>query len=352
MARTISGHVIDDRHAGLAGVDISSAGTHIGTTASDGSFSVTVAKPGNRIAVTFAAAGYVTNTRVYDGRRDSQAVVVLLWPIAHSLTFDASLALDVAFDKSRIQIPANALADGSGTPFSGRAVLQFTLFDVTQTLQRAAASGDFSGRLDGGGAPQRLNSYGIFDIAVRKAADGQPLDLRSGTSAELSIAVPKKLVKHAPKKIPYFDFDIGDGTWVQTGEFGFNADTLTYNGMTTSLGGEHNLDIPQDRTCVTVQVVRIWDQAPMANITVSASGPNWTSTGLSNVNGFCCLIVQRNASFTPNAQGQIASSYWGTPFPPTFTAPDFASGPEDCGDPVKCPLLGQVEVDLIVGLPG
>ena len=154
----------------------------------------------------------------------------------------------------------------------------------------------------------------------------------------------------APKRIGHFDFERAEGLWLQTGTFQLDPNDLTYNGAIHSLGGLHNLDDPQDNTCITVRVLNTWNASPMANMTVTAQGPNWTSTGTSNANGYVCLIVQMGASFSVSAYGQLGNSNYATPFPPVFTAPNFTSGPADCGNPVTCPMLGNVCVDLIVGI--
>ncbi len=131
----------------------------------------------------------------------------------------------------------------------------------------------------------------------------------------------------------------------------FRRNTLTYNGSVTSFGGAHNLDEAQDTVCVTVLVVNQWDSTPLANMWVTAHGAQYDFTGTTGSDGTVCLLVQRNASFTVDAIGTSSSgSSFGTPNPPTFTSPDFSSGAGDCGDPDRCPLVGTVYADLIVGV--
>lgn len=182
------------------------------------------------------------------------------------MAFDGSHGIDVELGGSRIVIPAAALTR-AGKPDRDRARLAFTLLDVTSPCQRAAAPGDFSGRLLDRSI-RRLSSFGIFDLAVTDAAD-RPLELAAGLRAERAIAVPRALAERAPRSVGFYELRPADGRWVQVGTFAYAPDT----------------------------------------------------------------------------------SFFATPFPPTFTAPNFSSGAGDCGNAATCPLLGTIQVDLLVGLP-
>lgn len=344
-----AGRVLDNNQRAVSGVGISLKGTVVGKSGRDGSFSVTVTRAEPRVALTFAADGYVSNTRVYDSKATGNGSTVIIWPITYQRKFDPSRELNLQVGLSRIRIPANALIGPGGEKLNAPVVVQFTLFDITNQLQRAAAPGDFSGQLLNGSI-SRLNSFGIFDLDLRDLK-GRRLTLSRGAKIDLSIAVPPRLTSQAPRQIGFFDFDQGVGRWIQIGNFDFAPGTFTYNGSVTSFGGAHNLDDPQDTTCVTVQVIKLWDGSPLPNFNVTAHGPQYDSQGTTNANGFVCLLVQRNASFSVSASGMIGTSSFSTPFPPTFTSPNFSSGQADCGNNcTTCPFLGTVQADLITGM--
>lgn len=192
-----------------------------------------------------------------------------------------------------------------------------------------------------------MRSYGIFDFDLRNLK-GQSLSLRQGASILLSIAVPPRLARQAPRQVGFFTFDTVVGQWTQVGSFDFALGTLTYNGSVTRFGGANNLDEQEKITCITIQVIRWWDSLPMPNMSVVAHGPQSDSYGTTDANGFTCLLVPRNTTFSVEAFGNMGSSSYGTPTQPSFTSPNFSSGDSDCGDPDKCPCLGTVMVDLIV----
>jgi hypothetical protein len=167
----------------------------------------------------------------------------------------------------------------------------------------------------------------------------------------LSIAVPPRLVKGAPRQVGYFSFDTSAGIWIHAGTFDFVPRTLTYNGTVTRFGGAHNLDNPQDTTCVTVQVVNYFDGSGLPNMLVHAQGLQYASSGVTDANGFVCLLVDRNSSFSVDAQGTpYGTSFWANPQPVTLTSPDISSTASDCGDPARCPFVGTVPAAFTIGI--
>lgn len=346
MSSKIIGYVLDNNKRPVDKVKISLKGKIIATSKEDGFFSVPLTKTKSQAALSFIKEGFVSNTKLFNPKYQGRNIIII-WPNAYRCKFNPSRDFDVLLGGARIQIPADSLLGLDNKKNNDYKNLQFTLFDVTNPFQRRAASGNFSGKLLNGKIT-RLNSYGIFDFGLTDKND-RVIKLRRGAEINLSIPIPPKLVKLAPKSTGFFSFNTTLGIWVQSGSFNLVSTTQTYNGSVTSFGGVHNLDDPQDTTCIKLKVVRMWDSAPMPNFHVYVDGLQYFSDGWTDANGFVCLLVQRNASFTAIAEGSIGMSDYGTPTPPTFTSPDFSSGAGDCGNTDRCPCLGTVEVDLIVG---
>ena len=351
MPIIIAGRVLNNDRRPVDKVAVSLKGKKVTETKSDGSFAVRLLKPEPRVALTFSANGYVVNTRVYDATRAVAGSTVIIWPVAYSVSFDPTRELDIAFARSRVRVSANSLTAGSGKLVRDTVELQFTLFDITNPFQRAAASGDFTGRL-ADGSVRRLNSYGIFDLNVHDS-QGRTLSLRKDSEIQLSIPVPRQLVKRAPRQVGFFDFDKMSGMWVHAGMFELVPSTLTYNGTVKRFGGSQNLDEPQDTTCVTVQIVSWFDGSGLPNMLVNVQGSQYVSSGTTDANGFVCLLVERNATFSVMAQGTPdgGSTFWGTPNPTTLMSPNISSTAVNCGDPVQCPFVGTAIADMVVGLP-
>lgn len=348
----IAGRVLDNNGRPVSRVKISLKGKVVSESGSDGTFSVTLVRAESRVALTFAAEGYVSNTKVYNSKA-GDGNTVIIWPIAYRVKFDPSHEFDVDLGGSRIQIPANALTAPDSDNLKNLAELRFTLFDVTDSTQRAAAPGDFSGQLLDHSI-RRLNSYGIFDLGVYDLK-GRPLGLRNGTKVDLSIAVPLKLADKTPKQVGFFDFDLSTGRWIQIGNSDFTPTTGTYHISVIRFPGPdgstaHNLDDPQDTTCVTIKVIDSYDGSALPYFNVTAQGLTYSASAVTDANGFACLLVDRNATFSVTAQGSIGGSAMATPQPLHFMSPNISSGIQDCGNPcTTCPFVGTVPVDHTIG---
>jgi hypothetical protein len=347
--KILAGHVVDHNGKPVAGAQISHAGKVIGKSARDGRFKVTLAAEGRRMAVTFTARGHIPNTRLFDSRATGGGTVVVVWPIANRVTFDARQGLAISFSRSSIRIRPGTLIDGQGKPLGEGAVLEFTLLDVTNPTERPAIPGDFKGLMRDRSLVQ-LNSFGVFELNVLDRR-GRPAALVRGEAIDLSIAVPERLAPKAPKKMPYFDFDRITGNWVEVGSFEWAMSTLTYNGRVERFGGAQNLDDPTMVTCVTIRTVDDWFHNPLPFASVTAQLSQSNSYGVSDANGYVCLLVERNAPFSVTGWVMVGSSYYGSIAPMNFMAPNIQSGAADCGDPVKCPYLGDLQLSLVVGLP-
>jgi hypothetical protein len=342
MSAKIIGHVLDNNKRPLDKVKISSKGKLVATSGEDGFFSIVIGKPELSIALTFEKEGYVSNTKIFNTKAQCKYLIII-WPCIYQCWFDPFRDLDIILGGSRIRIPADALIVKDKS-----VLLKFTLFDVTNQFERQAAPGNYIGKSFNGNIT-RLNSYGIFDLGLFDQK-GRPLSLRKGAEIDLSLEITPKLIKQAPKIIGLYSMNMDSGLWIQSGNFNLDTVNRSYQGKITRFGGAHNLDDPQDTTCVKLRVVRIYTLEPMpAGFCVRAEGAQYYFDNVTDSNGYVCLLVQRNASFVATAWGNLGSdSNWGTPYPTTFISPDFSSGINDCGNPTLCPFLGNVEVDLIV----
>jgi len=353
---TISGRVVDNDRRPVSKVRVSLAGALVAESAEDGFFSVSLSKAEPRVALSFAASGYVTNTRVCDARTDVKSIFVI-WPIAYSVKFDSTRELKIELGGAHIQLPAHALISPDNEKFSGPAELHFTLFDVTNPAQRAAASGDFSGRLLDG-TIRRLVSFGIFDLDIGDA-NGRPLTTRPEANLAVSIPVPRKLVPNAPPKTGFFGFDLNEGRWVQEGDVVLAGHTYNVT-LPHSLKGPWNVDAVLQgpyvgpvlqafvAQCVlfTVNYVGTGKPVPGATFYVVANGKSYDVSGNTNSAGEVCLVVQGGDSISVRAYGLGAYSDYSTPpyAIPTFTA--LTSGSGDCSNPSACQQI-PVPVDIV-----
>jgi hypothetical protein len=349
MTNSVVGRVVDTNRRALDNVSIYQRGNLVAKTKKDGTFSITTKKADSRELYKFEAPGFVSNVRAFDPTSNGYFGVVLS-PIAHKVEFDIGQGLDIKFDRSRISIPKNALVDDIGRKLSGPAIVRFTLLDITRRLQQLASSGDFFGTLSNGSLT-KLESFGVFDFDIA-AKNNTKAFLSKDKAISVSIALPLKIAKRAPKEIPFFEFSESSGYWEQISNFLLNQEDLTYNGTITTLqGGQYNIDVPADIVCLKFQVRDYYFNQPMPNAWVTYSGSQSNGTGTTDSNGFVCLLVVKNDVITLSATSVVGTSHYATPVPLVVTAPNFSSTAADCGNDLLCPFAGTICVDLLVGFP-
>jgi hypothetical protein len=112
-------------------------------------------------------------------------------------------------------------------------------------------------------------------------------------------------------------------------------------------------DVPVDTTCIRVQVFEPHfpnppHGPPATNSHVVATGVSYSgsSQAFTDSNGFACLIVKRNSQVSLQAFDNQVSNHVSVPI--VVTTPNIASGAADCGNVARCPLVQQIDLDIIV----
>jgi len=346
VSGTTLGKVTSTDGAPIPGVKLQIKRKTIATTDRTGSYKFDSSKFKEDTVVTFSADGFIDNIRVLQGGTDALGPVSLA-AIRDRVSFQAEKGGRFNFKGAVMDIPPSAFVDSKGKSVKGPVDLEFTLLDVTNRADLAAAMGNFTGRmLDG--KVQPLQSYGVFDWKVRNEKR-EALKVAPGSKIGLSVSIPPKLVKEAPQRMGIFTIDRNSGMWQQDGWFELQPEKLTYNGTITTTDGQ-NLDIVGPGTCITVQAGKpdFWSgvTTPLgAGFTVKAEGTGYTSQGTTDSSGRVCLIVKQGDSLIITGE----KGGWGTPTPTIMVAPLTNSGPQDCGNPVLCPIV-PVEIDIILGI--
>jgi hypothetical protein len=340
-AKTLQGNVLSTEGPPISGAKVQIKGKTVTVTDRSGFYEIDRSKFKEKTGVTFIADGHMSNTRIL--RPGSKAILpVLLAPIANRASFSAEAGGALEFKGAVMNVPPSAFVDGRGKTVKGKVNIEFTLLDVTDRIELAAAMGEFTGRmLDRKVEP--LQSYGVFEWKAFNEKQ-QPLMVAPKTRIGLSIAIPRSLINGAPRRAGIFTIDRNQGIWIQEGWFELEPETLTYNGTITVATGM-NIDVVGPGTCITIEVLNAYDNSPEPGFMVWAQGDSYTSSGITNSSGKVCLIVKQGDTIDITAYG----SNWGTPQPVIITAPTTNSTSADCGDPLLCPTT-QVCVDFITGL--
>jgi hypothetical protein len=240
----LTGSVADTNGKPLDNVLVSTGSLSV-TTGSDGTFTLTkAATVDNRTLIRFTKDGYFTLIRsaVKDDEMIMHVVLRQQGNTAVSLqtSFNASQAGTLAVGGMKVEIPASTLVSPDGSTYTGNVNAHLLYLDPNDN--------DFAGTMPGGdlaairsdNTEAQLISYGMAGITLADD-DGNPLQLKNGTSAQLTFPIPDGMGNNPPATIPLWSFNEERGVWTEE-----TAATLhgnVYTGPATHFSW-YNLDLP------------------------------------------------------------------------------------------------------------
>ena len=142
---------------------------------------------------------------------------VKLIPKSISGNFSGSLGGTINLSNgSKLVMPASAVVDGAGNPYTSTVDVAMTWIDPTSTDLPYIMPGDLRG-ITTGGEERGLQTFGMIGVELT-GAGGVPLKIANGKSAELSFPIPAALSSTAPASIDLWHFDELTGRWKQEGQ--------------------------------------------------------------------------------------------------------------------------------------
>jgi hypothetical protein len=349
-----TGRVIDQQNRPVRGTLVQVPGRMPTRTNANGTFTFDNLALTERLAISFSASGFVDTTRVFPVRPGVlNATDTVLLRRAPAVVINATNGGRVTFASGGgLTIPPRSLVDPVGNLLTGDVRVSLTYLDVSDPKQIRSAPGDFTALMRDKSV-RTLESFGIFEAYVEDLG-GRRADLAPGKTAIINLPIPRRNLGNVPRTIGLFSFGTINGRWIEAGTLIRSNDGLTYNGTIDTLDVNWNGDDPVDTTCIRVQVFEPHfpnppHGSPAVNSHVTATGVsyNGSSDGYTDSNGFVCLLVKRNSQVSLQAFSTQVSSYVSVPI--VITTPNIASGAADCGNLARCPLVQEIDLDIIVG---
>lgn len=245
-----------------------------------GYFSAADVVPGDAVLIDVNVPGYVPTQRVVQVNQGQETFVdVRLLLMAAPVSIDATLGGTVSFGvNGSLVIPAGALEDASGNPFSGTASASVTVIDGSTPAGQAAMPGELVGTPTSFGASAEvpLITFSMIYFNLVDSATQNPLVLTSSLSAAMPLVANN--TSSAPATIAFWRYDNGQGRWVQVGTATLDT-TVTpplYRTTLINSGGYWNCDMPQITACVEGVVQS--NNGPVSNAQVVANGLTYNGT--------------------------------------------------------------------------
>jgi hypothetical protein len=213
----VRGTIIDEAGRPVSGALVTCSGQ---TQSTDryGNFqfrNVSISKANGSVKV--VKQGYFTHFRsfVSTAGRMHQVRIQLL-PKSNSGSFDAAAGGTVTLPNgAKLTMPANAVADASGNPYSGQVQVAMTWIDPSANNLSETVMGDLRGITTGGGE-RGLETYGMIGVELRSPS-GLPLNVATGKKADLSFPIPASMSGTAPATIDLWYFNESRARWLQEG---------------------------------------------------------------------------------------------------------------------------------------
>jgi hypothetical protein len=269
VSANIRGIVVDNSNLPVPGATVTS-GTQTTTTDHLGQFhfkNITLSKNNGYVKV--SKAGYFHGSRSFfttAGRTHMVRIQMIPKTTAGSFVAASGGTINLS-GGAKLVMPADAITDTSGTPYTGTVNVAMTWIDPTSTSLPYIMPGDLRG-ITTTGEERGLQTFGMLGVELTGGA--QPLKLAANKTAELSFPIPASLGASAPATIDLWYFDEAAGRWKQEG-------TATKSGSYYIANVKHfsfwNCDVPFPLVEVCMTIVGP-NAAPLNNVLVRIKRPD------------------------------------------------------------------------------
>lgn len=296
----LSGFVTSEYGYPLSGVKVTS-GNEVAYTNANGAFSLnSINLVSGRAIVRFSSASYADVVRSVEFKEGEVWEVQMKYADTRSITptVDNNIVVDYS-NNVKVDIPANSLVDGQGNVVTEPVTIRSTYLNPENE--------DFASQMPGGdlaavrtnGSDAQLISYGM--ISIDATANGKELQLKEGSEATVTFpAAPAGM--EAYNEIPLWYFDEEKGLWIEEGMATKQGDG-TYVGTIKHFSW-HNLDYPESRATVAVEVVDEAGKAiPFQKVIVGQT------YGVTDVNGKFSTFVPTNTDFVVTVKSADYANY-------------------------------------------
>lgn len=280
ITASLQGNITDENDQPAANVVVT-AGASTAITDANGYFRFTDASlDKNTSLVTASKDGYFKGYRVFAATSGCNQVVIKLIKKNIAGTVAASTGGKVTLPNgAEINLPANGVVTASSnSAYNGDIKVYAFYINPSSSDIGRAIPGSLAGNSKEGKRVV-LSSYGMLAVEL-SSAGGEKLQIKSGSSATLTIPIPSSSLASAPATIPLWYVDETTGIWQEEG-------TATKQGSNYVGDVKHfsywNCDYPYDAITVSF-TLQTPDGLPLVNayVDIRPTGADSATGGLSH----------------------------------------------------------------------
>jgi hypothetical protein len=217
LTANLQGNVFDENDQPAAGVTVR-VGNKTATTDARGYFRIPAAALDRKSAlVTAEKGGYFKAFRVFNATEGANQVVIKLLKRTLVGTIPAATGGEATLSNgSKVALPANGVVmASSNAAYTGDVRVYAAYIDPTNNDIADAVPGSFLAT-DRNGNRTTLTSYGMLAVEL-ESPGGDKLQIKSGSQATLTTAIPTAVQGSAPATIPMWYVDETTGIWKEEG---------------------------------------------------------------------------------------------------------------------------------------
>jgi hypothetical protein len=217
ITASLQGNVFDENGQPAVGVTVR-VGSKTAVTNAHGAFRILAASLDKHQAlVTAEKSGYFKAYRSFAATSGANDVQIKLTRRSLAGTVSATAGGEASLSNgSKVALPSNGIVDATtGAAYTGTvsvyaAYIDPSAQDIGQTIPGSLMANDKDGRR------VTLNSYGMMAVEL-EGASGQKLQIKTGSSATLTTAIPTAAQASAPATIALWYVDEASGLWKEQG---------------------------------------------------------------------------------------------------------------------------------------
>jgi len=218
VTASVQGRVISQDGTPVQGAAVSSGAANT-TTDINGIFTFSKISLSSRFGYVQASkTGYFTGSRsIITNASDSSFVTIRLISRSETGSFSAATGGKImVYAGDTVAFgPTSVVTASTNAAYTGTVHVFATYLNPTNDNAAQYMPGDLRG-IGSDGKETALQSFGMMDVELRDDA-GNKLQIASGQSATLTMAIPTALQATAPATIPLWYFNDSTGRWMQQG---------------------------------------------------------------------------------------------------------------------------------------
>ena len=264
ITAVVQGNILDETGQPTAGVMVQ-VGNKTAMTDTKGWFRITEAALDKKAALVMATkAGYYKAFRTFGATTGTNQVVIKLIKKVVTGTVSATAGGEVTLSNgSKVALPANGVVTAAGNAaYTGTVNVYASYIDPTSADINQIIPGSLLAT-NKEGKRVLLASYGMMAVEL-ESTSGEKLQIKSGTTARLTTAIPTSIQNSAPATIPLWSVDEVTGVWKEEG-------TATRNGNVYVGDVSHfsfwNVDVAQNTVMLSL-TLKNGENNPLVNAAV------------------------------------------------------------------------------------